>query len=92
MPAAYALATMERPRAIVVIGTVSAAVAVILVWLLTAEWGALGAAYGLLGANLVGTVGRWAALSVLVSRADELTLPAGQYGRELQRRTTLGGW
>jgi O-antigen/teichoic acid export membrane protein len=53
MPASNALASMERPYAVAVVGAAGAAVTVVLVWWLMAEWGLLGAAYGLLSGNVV---------------------------------------
>jgi O-antigen/teichoic acid export membrane protein len=67
-PASIALATMERPRAIVAVSTVGAAVAVIFVWVLMTQWGLTGAAYGLLVGNVTGAVGSWAAFSLLLRR------------------------
>jgi O-antigen/teichoic acid export membrane protein len=66
MPASLGLATMERPRAIVIVGIIAAVPSVGLIWVLMMEWGLLGAAYGLLVGNLIGAVGRWAAFFVLV--------------------------
>ena len=65
-PAAFGLATAERPRAIVVVGIFAAVLSVVLIWLLMMEWGLLGAAYGLLAGNLVGTIGRWFAFFISV--------------------------
>jgi hypothetical protein len=66
MPASFGLATMERPRAIVVVGTIGAILTAVLVALLMMKWDLLGAAYGLLAGNLIGSIGRWAAFCVLV--------------------------
>src|SRR5262249_32057287 len=52
MPASNALASMERPRAIVLVGTVAAALTVALVFWWMTQWGLLGAAYGFLAGNL----------------------------------------
>ena len=59
MPASNALASMERPYAIAVVNAAGTSVTVLLVWSLMAEWGLLGAAYGLLSGNLVSCVGLW---------------------------------
>ena len=72
-PASIALATMERPRAIVTAGAVGAAVTVIFVWLLMTQWGLLGAAYGLLAGGVAGTVGRWAAFFTRVPKVRDPT-------------------
>jgi O-antigen/teichoic acid export membrane protein len=66
MPASFGLATMGRPRAIVVVGVISAILSGILIYLLMMKWGLLGAAYGLFVGNVVGTVGRWLAFASLI--------------------------
>ena len=53
-PASIALATMERPRAIIMVTTVEAVLTVALVWVLMTKWGLLGAAYGMLAGNVAG--------------------------------------
>jgi O-antigen/teichoic acid export membrane protein len=60
IPASSALASMERPRPMAAISALSAALNVVLVWRLMPEWGLPGAAYAVLAANTVGTLGRWA--------------------------------
>ena len=65
-PASNALASMERPRPIAAVTGVAAAVNVVLVWYLMTQWGLLGAAYGILAANVVWTLGRWIVFLVLV--------------------------
>lgn len=60
-PASFGLATMERPRAIVIVGVIGAMLSVVLVALSMMTWGLLGAAFGLLAGNIVGTTGRWIA-------------------------------
>jgi O-antigen/teichoic acid export membrane protein len=69
MPATNALASMERPRAIVWAGAIGALLTTVLVWGLMAEWGLLGAAYGVLAGNIAGSVGRWTALLTLLPRS-----------------------
>ncbi len=71
MPASNALASMERPRAIVVAGAVGMVVSVALVWVLMLEWGLAGAAYGALSGNIVGALARWTAFLGLVPRAGD---------------------
>jgi O-antigen/teichoic acid export membrane protein len=66
--ASIALATMKRPRAIIMVTTIEAVLTVALVWVLMIEWGLLGAAYGLLVGNLTGAVGRWIAFYVVVPK------------------------
>jgi O-antigen/teichoic acid export membrane protein len=78
-PASNALATMERPRAIVAVGLIVTVVTVALVWWLMTEWGLLGAAYGALVGNVVGAIGRWGALLAIVPRAcDSAPLNRGR--------------
>jgi O-antigen/teichoic acid export membrane protein len=69
IPASIALATMERPRAIVAITTTAAGVTLALAWIFMQEWGLLGVIYGLLGGSLFGTVGRWLALFTRVAKS-----------------------
>ncbi len=68
-PASIALATMARPRAIILVSTVEAVLTVALVWGLMTEWGLLGAAYGMLAGNMAGAVGRWIAFYVIVPKS-----------------------
>lgn len=68
MPATNALASMERPRAIVWAGSIGAVVTTVLVWGLMLVWGLPGAACGVLAGNTAGSVARWAALLALVAR------------------------
>ena len=69
IPASLALATMERPRAIVAVTSAGAGVTLGLVWILMNEWGLVGVVYGLLGGNLFGAVGRWLALFTRVAKS-----------------------
>ena len=66
MPASNALAVMQRPRAIVVVGIAGAVTTVSLTYLLLLEWGLIGAAWGFLLGNVLGLCGRWASLAVLI--------------------------
>jgi O-antigen/teichoic acid export membrane protein len=74
MPASFGLATIERPRAIVLVGVIGAVLTVILVSVLLVKWGLLGAAYGLLAGNVIGGVGRWSAFHVLVPAESDSML------------------
>ena len=89
VPASFALATMERPRAIVAATTVGAVLTVVLLGLLMTKWGLLGAAYGLLGGSVAGTVGRWAAFFLLVPETRDSAPQAGQTGYDLERTLPL---
>jgi O-antigen/teichoic acid export membrane protein len=69
IPASIALATMERARAIIIVTTIEAFITLALVWMLMAPLGLLGAAYGMLGGNVCGAIGRWIAFYLLVPKA-----------------------
>jgi O-antigen/teichoic acid export membrane protein len=71
MPASNALASMERPRAIVVVGGLGAAITVVLIALLMFEWGLLGAACGFLVGSVVGAFGRWVAFLSIARKSHE---------------------
>lgn len=60
-PASFALATMERPRAIVIVGVIGALLSIGLVAFSMMKWGLLGAVFGLLIGNIFNTIGRWIA-------------------------------
>ena len=66
--ATNALASMERPRAIVYATSVGTVITIVLVWFSALEWGLVGAAYGFLAGNVAGAVARWVAFLVVVSR------------------------
>jgi serine/threonine-protein kinase RIO1 len=75
--ASNALASMERPRAIVWAALAGAVLTIVLVWFLTLAWGLVGAAYGFLAGNAVGALARWLAFLLVVSRcARERRPPA----------------
>jgi O-antigen/teichoic acid export membrane protein len=73
MPPGNALASMERPRALVGANALTAFVTVFLVWWLMTEWRLMGAAYGLLLGNIVGCVTLWASFLTLVPRTCDPT-------------------
>jgi O-antigen/teichoic acid export membrane protein len=75
-PASFALATMERPRAIVVVGVIGAVLSVGLVALSMMTWGLLGAAFGLLAGNTFGTIGRWIAFKAHIPQQQDKALLA----------------
>jgi len=70
IPATIALTSMERPRATVSAGLAGAVVTIVVGWWLMVEWGLLGAAYGFLLGNVIGTIGRWAVFLSLVRQSD----------------------
>lgn len=89
-PPSIALAIMERPVAIVAVAAAGAVLTVVLVWPLMMKWGLLGAAYGVLGGNLFGSVGRWVAFFLLLPKARHIPVSAtsgqkyNRYERTLQ--------
>ena len=68
IPASNALASMERPRPMAAISGLSAGLNVLLVWCFLTKWGLSGAAFAVLAANAVGTLGRWTAFLALARR------------------------
>ena len=91
MPASNALAAMERPRAIVAAGVVGAVLTVVLIWGLMAEWGLVGAAYGLLTANVFGSAGLWLAFLTLTPQARD-PAPAIRALQKFTRTSDSSGW
>ena len=65
-PASIALAAAQQARAVAAAMFVTAALNLVLVWALLPRWGLLGAAYGVLVAEIVGSLGRWMAFLALV--------------------------
>ena len=81
-PPAIALASAERARAVAGVTTVTAVLNLVLVWWLMTHWGLLGAAYGFLIAEVVGSLGRWIVFLALVPdvarpRADHVKSATG---------------
>ncbi len=91
MPASNALASMERPRAIVVASTIGMIVSVALVWVLMLKWGLIGAAFGALSGNLIGAAARWTAFLMLVPRSSDPT-PAFRAVEDMTAAPASGGW
>ena len=71
LPAANGLAAMERPRPSAAVAIGSAVIHVVLVWWMMTEWGLLGAAYAVLAARIVGTLGRWIVFLMLVRKLSD---------------------
>jgi O-antigen/teichoic acid export membrane protein len=67
-PASIALACAERGRAVAVVMIATSILNVLLVWLLIVNWGILGAAYGALIGEVLGSFARWAAFLALVPK------------------------
>jgi len=91
MPASNALATIERPRAIVAIGLVGTVFTAVLVWVLMEEWGLFGAACGLLAGSVVGDITRWVAFFMLVPRAYDPRSVMGALG-DLTEVSDVSRW
>ncbi len=72
VPASIALAAAERARPVAGFMIVTAAVNVVLVLALLPGWGLLGAAYGMLAAEVFGSLGRWIAFLLLVPGTEDL--------------------
>jgi O-antigen/teichoic acid export membrane protein len=89
MPASNALAALEHPRTIFWAGLIGAAITVVLVSTLVSAWGVIGAAYGFLAGNIVGSVGRCAAFLWVLSRrgsnAESIGEAAGAAADEVRR-------
>jgi O-antigen/teichoic acid export membrane protein len=67
-PAAIALTTVERARAVATIAAGTAVLSVVLVCLLMSQLGLVGAAYALLISETAGCVGRWTAFLLIVPK------------------------
>jgi O-antigen/teichoic acid export membrane protein len=88
-PASNALASMERPQAIVLATSVGTVVTVAAIWFLSIEWGLLGAAYGMLAGNAVGSAARWVAFLAVLARPDPVDRGRSPVADVLQQRTQL---
>jgi O-antigen/teichoic acid export membrane protein len=94
-PASNALASMERPQAIVLATSVGTAVTLAAVWILSVEWGLLGAAYGFLAGSIAGAAARWAAFLAVLARpdpADRGHAPVVRILRKLTQYTAEADW
>jgi O-antigen/teichoic acid export membrane protein len=67
-PAAIALTTVERARAVATIAAGTAVLSVVLVCVLMSQFGLVGAAYALVISETAGCVGRWTALLLIVPK------------------------
>jgi O-antigen/teichoic acid export membrane protein len=68
IPASLALAAAERARTLAVLKAASAVLTLLLVSALLPPWGLLGAGFGILAAEVAGSIGQWAAFLLLVPR------------------------
>ena len=68
IPASSALTSMEHPRVVFVTGTAAAWLTVLLVAVMAAKWGLLGAAWASVAGNVVKSVAYWVAFLMLLPR------------------------
>jgi O-antigen/teichoic acid export membrane protein len=90
-PASNALASMERPQAIVLATSVGTAVTLAAIWILSVEWGLLGAAFGFLAGSVAGAAARWAAFLIVLARPDPAEFGPASVARVLQKLTQDSG-
>jgi O-antigen/teichoic acid export membrane protein len=86
-PASNALASMERPHAIVLATSVGTTVTLAAIWILSVKWGLLGAAYGFLAGNVAGAAARWVAFLAVLARTDPADCDQVSVARVLQKLT-----
>jgi O-antigen/teichoic acid export membrane protein len=67
-PASLALAAAERARSVAFVTALTAVLSLALITALLSSWGLVGAAYGVLAAEIVGSIGRWIAFVLLVPK------------------------
>lgn len=84
-PASNALASMERPRAIVLATSVGTVVSIAVIWTLSLKWGLLGAAYGMLAGNAAGSLSRWTAFLIVLDRPHPIDCSRESVARILQQ-------
>ena len=90
MPAASALATIERSYAIFWASLIATVATVVPVSLLVLKWGLVGAAYGLLAGNVAGTLARWAAFLHFVQQLEpQVASNAAAALRDRLRQSTV---
>jgi O-antigen/teichoic acid export membrane protein/tRNA A-37 threonylcarbamoyl transferase component Bud32 len=85
-PASNALASIERPQAIVLATSVGTVVTVAAICILSIEQGLLGAAYGMLAGSAAGAAARWVAFLTVLARSDAVDCsrsPVAQVLRQL---------
>ncbi len=93
--ASNAMASMERPRAVVFATSAGAVVTAAAVWAFTVEWGLIGAAYGILAGSVAGSVARWAAFLTIAARpgpADHVRAPIVQVLQQLAEPNPAVEW
>lgn len=94
-PASNAMASMERPQAIVLATSVGAVVTAAVIWILSVEWGLLGAAYGMLAGSAAGSAARWVAFLAVLARpgpADHARSPAVEVLQQLVQPDPAADW
>ena len=73
-PASIALAAAERARSVAGVTALTAMLSLVLIAALLPNWGLLGVAYGVLAAEIIGSISRWTVFVLLVPNA----VPAGK--------------
>lgn len=86
-PASNALASMERPQAIVLATSAGTVVTLASVWILSVQWGLLGAAYGTLAGSVAGAAARWVAFLAVLARPDPAESGHASVASVLQKLT-----
>ena len=80
-PASIALAAAERARSVAGVSASMAILSFILIAALLPTWGLLGAAYGVLAAEITGSITRWMAFLLLVPNVVPASETAGKPAR-----------
>ncbi|MCE9544629.1 MAG: lipopolysaccharide biosynthesis protein [Planctomycetia bacterium] len=70
IPATHSLIAIERPDVVFKIGLLALVISAVLIPVLVLRWGLVGAAYGTLAGNLIGSVGRWLCFGGLLPREE----------------------
>lgn len=94
-PASNALASMERPKAIVLATSVGGVFTLAAVFVLSMEWGVVGAAYGFLAGNIAGAAARWVAFLRVLARPDPADCgdaPVTKVLQNLAQDSAEAGW
>jgi O-antigen/teichoic acid export membrane protein len=93
--ASNAMASMERPRAVVLATSTGAVVTAAAVSAFSVEWGLIGAAYGILAGSVAGSAARWIAFLTIAARpgpADHVRAPIAQILQQLVQPNPAVEW
>ena len=91
-PASNAMASMERPQAIVLATSVGTIVTLAAVGILAVRWGLLGAAFGALAGSVAGAAARWIAFLAVLARADPAESGQASVAGILRQLGTEADW